>query len=60
VTQSPNPPLIQALFDGPIDILGDIHAEIDALRNLPGQLGYGTTGQHPDGRAGSSSSIAQA
>jgi hypothetical protein len=50
VTQSPNPPLIQALFDGPIDIVGDIHGEIDALRDLLRQLGYDTTGEHPDGR----------
>ena len=47
---SPNPPFIRALFEGPIDIVGDIHGEIDALRDLLGQLGYDTTGQHPDGR----------
>ena len=44
---SPPKPLIQALFDGPIDIVGDIHGEIDALRDLLGQLGYDAAGEHP-------------
>jgi hypothetical protein len=31
--------LIRQLFLGPIDIVGDIHGEIDALRHLLGHLG---------------------
>lgn len=42
------PKLVQALFDGPIDIVGDVHGEIDALRNLIAHLGYGHQGlEHP-------------
>jgi hypothetical protein len=42
--------LIQPLFDGPIDIVGDVHGEIDALRTLLHCLGYSTEGVHPEGR----------
>jgi hypothetical protein len=42
--------LVQPLFDGPVDIIGDIHGEIDALENLLGHLGYSEHGVHPDGR----------
>jgi len=42
--------LIQELFPGPIDIVGDIHGEIDALRDLLRHLGYGSDGIHPEGR----------
>lgn len=42
--------LYQSLFDGPVDIIGDIHGEIDALRCLLRQLGYDTAGGHPAGR----------
>jgi len=31
--------LIQPLFDGPLDIVGDVHGEIDALRSLMRHLG---------------------
>jgi hypothetical protein len=47
---SPNPPLIGALHEGPIDIVGDIHGEIDAFRDLLKEMGYDDTGEHPDGR----------
>lgn len=40
---------IQELFDGPIDIVGDIHAEIGALDALLGRLGYTPDGRHPRG-----------
>ena len=30
--------------------MGDIHGEIDALRDLLGHLGYADDGQHPEGR----------
>jgi hypothetical protein len=42
--------LIAPLLDGPIDLIGDIHGEIDALRDLVGRLGYSEAGHHPDGR----------
>ena len=40
-------PLVRPLFSGPIDIIGDVHGEIDALRSLLGQLGYANDGVHP-------------
>lgn len=42
--------LIQPLPPGPIDIIGDIHGEIDALNKLLGHLGYDIHGSHRDGR----------
>jgi hypothetical protein len=42
--------VIESLFDGPVDIVGDVHGEIDALEDLLGHLGYGADGQHVDGR----------
>lgn len=42
--------LVRRLFDGPIDIVGDVHGEIDALRSLMFHLGYDEEGKHPDGR----------
>ena len=38
------------LFDGPLDVIGDVHGEIDALQALLGHLGYAADGCHPDGR----------
>lgn len=38
------------LPDGPLDLVGDIHGEIDALRDLLARLGYGDNGTHPKGR----------
>lgn len=52
----PNPPasdpasLIRPLPEGPMDLVGDIHGEIDAMRVLLGKLGYDDKGHHPDGR----------
>lgn len=43
-------PLIQSLPDGPLDIVGDVHGEIDALQDLLRHLDYNETGQHPDQR----------
>ena len=45
-----NNSLVQPLFDGLLDIVGDVHGEIDALHSLMQHLGYATDGQHPDGR----------
>ena len=42
--------LVQPLFDGPLDIVGDVHGEIDALHALMQHLGYANEGRHPDGR----------
>lgn len=41
--------LVSELFDGPLDIVGDVHGEIDALRALLSHLGY-VDGAHPTGR----------
>lgn len=35
---------------GPIDIVGDVHGEIDALTDLMAELGYDRHGVHPRGR----------
>ncbi len=42
--------LVQPLFAGPLDIVGDVHGEIDALHNLLNHLGYREKGVHPGGR----------
>ena len=42
--------LIGKLFNGPIDIIGDVHGEINALRLLLWHLGYDKQGNHPDER----------
>ena len=42
--------LIQILPPGPLDIIGDIHGEIDALQALIAHLGYDSNGLHPEGR----------
>jgi len=42
--------LIGDLFEGSIDIVGDIHGEIDALRLLLWHLGYDKQGNHPEDR----------
>ena len=42
--------LIQSLPTGPLDIVGNIHGEYDALCNLLRHLGYDQDGHHPDGR----------
>ena len=42
--------LIQTLPAGPLDIIGDIHGEFDALLALLGHLGYDIKGHHPQGR----------
>lgn len=42
--------LVQPLLNGPIDIVGDVHGEIEALRSLMCHLGYAADGTHPDER----------
>lgn len=43
-------PFLRPLFDGPLDVVGDIHGEIDALSDLLMVLGYDDSGRHPAGR----------
>jgi hypothetical protein len=42
--------LVGKLFDGPIDVVGDVHGEIVALHELRRRLGYDERGRHPEGR----------
>ena len=42
--------LVQQLPEGPLDIVGDIHGEDEALCALLSHLGYDEAGQHPQGR----------
>src|SRR4051812_6555759 len=44
------PSLVQPLFDGPLDIVGDVHGEIEALTTLLQHLGYDRSGSHPGKR----------
>jgi hypothetical protein len=41
---------IQRLFDGPLDLVGDVHGEWLALRSLLTHLGYDARGEHRQGR----------
>jgi hypothetical protein len=45
-----NEPLVRPLCLGALDIIGDVHGEIDALRALLTRLGYDTDGRHRDER----------
>jgi hypothetical protein len=38
------------MFDGPVDLVGDVHGEIQALHDLMDRLGYRKDGVHLDGR----------
>ena len=42
--------IVKPLMDGPLDIVGDVHGEIDALNSLVDHLGYNANGLHPEGR----------
>ncbi|MEM8561564.1 MAG: metallophosphoesterase [Pseudomonadota bacterium] len=46
MVQSP----IRELASGDLDIIGDVHGEIESLRALLEVLGYGADGSHSDGR----------
>ena len=41
---------VERLFDGSLDVVGDVHGQYDALQDLLGKLNYGPDGSHPDGR----------
>lgn len=43
-------PLIRRLPEGALDIIGDVHGEIEALENLLRHLGYDADGRHAAGR----------
>ena len=43
-------PLIQPLPGCPLDIIGDVHGQFEALQNLLHYLGYSPAGKHPQGR----------
>lgn len=43
-------PLRQPLFDGPLDIVGDVHGEFETLLTLCRHLGYDEEGVHSEGR----------
>jgi len=38
------------LTKGPLDIVGDVHGELEALKNLLKNLGYNNQGEHSEGR----------
>ena len=41
---------ILRLPPGPVDIVGDVHGQLEALRTLTDRLGYNDEGRHPAGR----------
>jgi hypothetical protein len=41
---------VERMFEGPLDVVGDIHGQIDALQNLLGKLSYAPDGSHPENR----------
>ena len=43
-------PLLDTLPDSAVDVIGDVHGEIDALESLLDALGYPPTGRPPAGR----------
>jgi catechol 2,3-dioxygenase-like lactoylglutathione lyase family enzyme len=42
--------LVGPLFDGPLDIVADVHGEMQALQQLLQHLGYSGDGEHGEGR----------
>jgi hypothetical protein len=42
--------MIRMMAGGPVDVIGDVHGEIDALLRLVGSMGYASDGSHPEGR----------
>jgi hypothetical protein len=47
---APPAALVRPLWEGPIDVVGDVHGEVQALQALLDRLGYGPGGSHPEGR----------
>jgi len=50
VNAKPATGLVRPLPPGPLDIIGDIHGEMDALTALMDRLGYSRENEHPEGR----------
>lgn len=46
----PTAALVRPLPEGPLDIVGDVHGEIDAVHGLLRLLGYRADGSHAEGR----------
>ena len=44
------PTFVAPLFDGPLDIVGDVHGEFDVLQKLLGVLGYDAEGRSAEER----------
>lgn len=42
--------IVQPLFPGSLDIVGDVHGDLNALNELLWRLGYDKNGKHGDGR----------
>jgi hypothetical protein len=42
--------IVEKMYDGPVDVVGDIHGQLDALRDLLAELGYSPDGDHPENR----------
>ena len=42
--------LVERLVEGPIDVIGDVHGELEGLEKLLVELGYNKEGHHPAGR----------
>jgi len=42
--------IVAPLYEGPVDIVGDVHGELAALWDLLAHLGYERSGRHPKGR----------
>lgn len=49
-TEVPGMGLVRPLRPGPVDVIGDVHGEIDPLRALLAQLQYRPDGSHAQGR----------
>jgi hypothetical protein len=40
---------VERMFEGPVDVVGDIHGQFDALQDLLERLDYSSDGAHPEG-----------
>lgn len=50
MSDQPHSPFPATLQAGPLDIVGDVHGEFEALQTLLAALGYDSAGQHAGGR----------
>lgn len=50
VETRPSRSLVEQLNPGHLDIIGDIHGELEALETLLASMGYDKEGRHPDNR----------